>query len=137
MAYVLWALVGLALIAAEMAVGTFHLLVLGLAALCVAGAAYLFEVPTVTQFVLASGIAVAGVLLVEILRKRRRLDQSDGRDPDRGNPVEVRNLSPLRVQYRGALWAAELEQQDVNLQLPLYVAAIRDNTVFLSNKRHA
>lgn len=135
MSYGLWSIVGLVLIAAEMLVGSFHLLVLGLAALCVAGAAYFFGVPSGIQFALAGGIALAGILLVEILRKRGRFAKSDGGDPDRGNPVEIVSHAPLRVRYRGVLWAAEQARQDVSLDLPLYVVTIRDNTVFLSNTR--
>ena len=61
--YLLWAIAGIVLIIVEMLTGTFYLLVLGIAALAAAGAAWLGQSFWV-QAVVTAAVTIAGVILV-------------------------------------------------------------------------
>ena len=110
--YVLWIVAGFVLVAAELITGTFYLLVLGVAAFAGALAAYLGASDFV-QAILASGVGVAGVFLVNHLRRSRKDLAPGSNNMDLGQPVffeswtnEAARLA--RVKYRGASWDAHV-----------------------------
>jgi membrane protein implicated in regulation of membrane protease activity len=106
-----WVLTGV-LVAAELATGTFHLLMLALGAAAGALAAHAGLGPT-AQMVCAALVA-GGASLTWSLRQRRtrsRLaaDADPDVNPDIGRDVHVDSWDAegtARVQYRGAAWSA-------------------------------
>ena len=66
-AYLLWVIAGIILIIVEMLTGTFYLLVLGIAALTAAAAAW-FGQSFWVQAVVTAAVAVAGVILINRYR---------------------------------------------------------------------
>ena len=68
-AYLLWLIIGIVLIIVEMTTGTFYLLVLGIAALAAAAAAW-FGQSFWVQAVITAAVAVAGVVLVNRYRSK-------------------------------------------------------------------
>src|SRR3954469_26023411 len=103
-----WVILGLALVIAELVTGTFYLLVLGLAAFGGAGAAW-FGLAFGPQIVMVAAVAAIGCYAVHVHRARNR-----GRKMapiDAGKPAtfdtwidEAARLA--RVNYRGAGWDA-------------------------------
>ena len=110
--YVVWLIMGLALIAAELVTGTFFLLVLGVAALTGSLAAY-FGADFFAQAVLACVVCVAGVFMVNHWRNKKKDAAPGSNNIDYGQSVVFeswRNESARigRVQYRGASWDAHV-----------------------------
>ena len=109
-AHLLWLIVGIVLIAAELATGTFYLLFLGLAALVAAAVAFLGASLWI-QASVAAACAVAGVLWVQ--RHRRSSTQAPMPSLDLGQPVSFDSWSSqadrlARVKYRDAHWDARI-----------------------------
>jgi membrane protein implicated in regulation of membrane protease activity len=106
-----WAILGLALVIAELLTGTFYLLMLGVAAFGAAAAAWLalgFE-PQIIVFALVAG---AGCYGVHAWRARNRGAQMA--PIDAGNPATFESWIDepgrlARVRYRGAPWDARVE----------------------------
>jgi membrane protein implicated in regulation of membrane protease activity len=109
--YLVWLIVGVALIVAELLTGTFYLLVLGIAALVASAVAH-FGGTFLVQVLIAGAIAVAGVLWI---RTRKRASTTPKMQPlDVGHPVTLdswvnRDGARARVKYRDALWDAVVE----------------------------
>jgi membrane protein implicated in regulation of membrane protease activity len=106
----LWLTIGIVLIAAELAMGTFYLLILGLAALVAAAVAFLGASLWI-QASVAAACAVAGVLWVR--RYRRSSTQAPMPSLDLGQPVSFDSWSSqsdrlARVKYRDAHWDARI-----------------------------
>ena len=111
--WLIWVVIGFALVIAELLTGTFYLLVLGVgffaAALCAwLGANFLI------QAVVGSGVALVGAWLVHHWHSRNQLSDG-GRSNllDRGQPVVLERWTNQpagigRVKYRGASWDARL-----------------------------
>ncbi|WP_085315918.1 NfeD family protein [Derxia lacustris] len=120
-----WGLVALGLMALEMAVGTFYVLMLALGA----GAAALVALTgagTVVQSLVAAAVASSAVLL---LRRRRARSGRGATDLglDLGQPVEVAawNAGLARVHYRGSEWEAELAHGEPAAAGPHHIVAVR------------
>jgi membrane protein implicated in regulation of membrane protease activity len=110
-AYIAWVAAGLILVIAELLTSTFYLLVLGLAALVAGGVAWAGGAFWL-QAVVGAGVAVAGVLWVNRVRRARQGDQMPSLDL--GQPVTLdewvnRADRLARVKYRDALWDARIE----------------------------
>lgn len=110
-AYVFWVVAGLILVIAELITNTFYLLVLGLAALVAGGVAWLGAAFWL-QSLVGAGVAIAGVLWVNRVRRARRGTQMPSLDL--GQPVTLdewvsRADRLARVRYRDALWDARIE----------------------------
>jgi membrane protein implicated in regulation of membrane protease activity len=109
--YLVWLIVGVALIVAELLTSTFYLLVLGIAALVASAVAH-FGGTFLVQVLIAGAIAVAGVLWI---RTRKRASTTPKMQPlDVGHPVTLdswvnRDGARARVKYRDALWDAVVE----------------------------
>ncbi len=137
--YLWWAVVGIALVVVEVLTGTFYLLVIGIAAFAGAAASYLgysFWVQTV----LAAGVAVVGVILVNRYRITQAATPS-GNQLDTGQSVVFESwLSEpdrtARVRYRDATWEARvLDAVPVRAGQALYIQRIDGNTLYVSAAR--
>ena len=113
-AYLIWVVLGFALIIIEMLIGTFYLLVLGIGAFAGGLAAWLGAAFFV-QVLSASAVSMTGLVFVDRWRKaeslRNRARDTASNALDVGQPVqfeawvdEAQRLA--RVNYRGALWDA-------------------------------
>jgi len=139
-AYLLWLLLGLALVIVELLSGTFYLLVLGVATFGAGAAAWLgsgFPVQVVT----AVAVAGIGAYFVHAYRARNAAQQMA--PIDAGQPASFESwvdqqAGLARVRYRGASWDARLEG-DAALQpgALLYVLAAEGNTLRVTSRRPA
>lgn len=132
--YLLWVVTGIALIIIEMLTGTFYLLVLGIAALAAAAAAYLGQSFWV-QAVTVAAVAVVGVMLIK--RFRGAAQPASGQRLDIGQAVmldawisEADGLA--RVQYRNAQWEAQVTGERVPDGKVFYIHAVDGNTLLVS-----
>lgn len=131
-AYLLWVIAGISLIIVEMLTGTFYLLVLGIAALAAAAAAW-FGLSFWVQAVVTAAVAVAGVMMI----KRLRGKSVKGAALDVGQSVtldswisEVDGLA--RVKYRNGQWDAEVFGERVPGGKVFYIHAVQGNTLRVS-----
>jgi len=133
--YVVWALVGLALVIVEVLTGTFYLVVLGVACFGAAGVALArFGFPA--QVVVAAVVASVGVYLVHAYRVRNRAEQMTS--IDQGQPARFEawvdeNALLARVRYRGASWDARVDSGGaLESGVVLYVVNTDGNTLTVS-----
>jgi len=112
--YVIWFGLGLVLVAAELATGTFYLLMVAIG-FAAGGLAALGGLGTVAQLVVAAIVGAAATLAMRQLRAGQRDETPDStHNPnlniDIGQSVEVDawHKGRARVQYRGAAWDAQL-----------------------------
>ena len=111
--WVLWVIVGIVLIIAELVTGTFYLLVLGVGAFAAAGVSWA-GANALVQALAGGGVAIGGAVLVHHWHAVHRMaDEGRANFLDRGQPVvlegwanEAANLA--RVKYRGASWDARV-----------------------------
>ena len=139
-AYLVWLLLGLALVIVELITGTFYLLVLGVAAFgagAVAWAGAAFPVQ-----VIAAGVVVGvGVYFVHAYRARNTAQQMA--PIDAGQPANFEGwvdqaAGLARVRYRGASWEARIEAGEAPQPgALLYVHATEGNTLKVSARRPA
>jgi len=132
--YLLWAVTGIMLIIIEMLTSTFYLLVLGIAALVAAAAAWLGYSFWV-QAVIIVAVAVAGVILVK--RYRSKIQTPPGQGFDIGQIVmldswisEADGLA--RVNYRNAQWEARVTGERIPDGKVFYIHAVDGNTLHVS-----
>lgn len=132
--YLLWAVTGIVLIIIEMLTGTFYLLVLGIAALAAAAAAYLGQSFWV-QAVTVAAVSVLGVILIK--RFRGTVQPAADRGLDIGQTVmldawisEADGLA--RVKYRNAQWEAQVTGERVPGGKVFYIHAVDGNTLRVS-----
>jgi len=133
-AYLLWAVAGIVLIIVEMLTGTFYLLVLGIAALIAAGAAW-FGLSFWVQAVVTAAVTVAGVMLVN--RYRSRSAPASKRSLDIGQSVTLESWISeadglARVNYRNAQWEARVTGDRVPDGRVFYIHAVEGNTLVVS-----
>lgn len=107
----LWWALAVALGIAELATGSFYMLVLAAAAAS-AGIVAFLDFGLTAQFICAAVVSAGGAVLVRRLRGRA---EAAHRNPDVnldiGQPVDVAQWNAdgrARVSYRGALWDVEL-----------------------------
>ncbi len=133
-AYLLWALAGIALIIVEMLTGTFYLLVLGVAALAAAGAAW-FGQSFWVQAVVTAAVAVAGVLLINRFRGKSLPASQQALDVGQSVTLEswISEADGLaRVNYRNAQWEAQVVGERVAGGTVFYIQAVEGNTLSVS-----
>ncbi len=111
--YLIWGLAGFALIIAEVMTGTFYLLVIGIAALVGALAAWLGASLWI-QVVVAVAVASMGTRYVHLWWQKQHDKGSSADDLDAGQMVTldawVNQAAGLaRVKYRGSTWDAKVE----------------------------
>jgi len=135
-----WAIVGLALVIAELLTGTFYLLMLGVAAFGAALAAY-FGLAFWPQIVVAAVVAAAGCYGVHAYRARNKAAQMPSIDA--GMPASFEHwIDPAarlaRVRYRGASWDARVDGTEaLESGSALYVVNTNGNTLQVAAKRPA
>jgi membrane protein implicated in regulation of membrane protease activity len=136
--YLVWMLIGFALVIVELLSGTFYLLMLGIAAFGGAAVAYLghgFE----AQIILAAVIAAAGCYGVHVYRAKNSKEQM--KSVDAGQPANFENWVDeggglARVRYRGASWDAHIEGAGVLEEgALLYVEGLEGHTLKVSRRR--
>ncbi|MBI3147689.1 MAG: NfeD family protein [Betaproteobacteria bacterium] len=136
--YLLWAIVGFALVIAELVTGTFYLLVLGVAALIAAVVAFLGAAFWL-QAVVGAAVALIGVYLVHYWRQRNPVDAKGSNDLDRGQPVVfeswVDQASGIaRVKYRGSTWDARIDSAATETET-LYITGQQNGQLLVSANR--
>lgn len=138
--FIVWLVGGFILVIAELATGTFYLLVLGVAAFA-GGAVAWFGGDFRAQAVVSGAGAVAGVLLVRHFRRGAR--SAPMRGIDVGQPANFESWidqasGQARVKYRDALWDAHVAGDAAGQPgETLYVTAIDGNTLKVSKTRPA
>jgi membrane protein implicated in regulation of membrane protease activity len=138
-AYWIWWIVGAALVAVELLVGTFYLLVIGVAVACGGVAAWL-GAPAPLQWLIAGALGVVGTM--GLRRWKRRLMAKTPQQPglDIGAQVQVMTWGPertARVSYRGSSWDAELAAPDTPQAETMYISAMRGSVLILVDRRPA
>jgi len=132
--YLLWAVAGIVLIIIEMLTGTFYLLVLGIAALAAAAAAYLglsFWVQAVT----VAAVSVIGVILIKRFRGTDQAVADQGLDIGQAVTLEawISETDGLaRVKYRNAQWEAQVSGDRMPGGKVFYIHAVDGNTLRVS-----
>lgn len=127
-----WFLLGLFLLALEMATGTFYLLVLAIAT--VAGGLIAWAgAGNAAQFIMCAVTAMVGVLMLRKWKSaagRDRLDEG----LDIGQPVKIlvwHADGTARVLYRGAEWDAECAAGHEPHPASMQIAAVRGSVLVL------
>jgi len=138
--HVWWAVIGIALIIAELATATFYLLVIGVAALAGAAMSY-FNFPFWAQALVAVAVATVGVGFAARFRAAKTSPASAGLDVGQSVVLDtwVSEKDRLaRVRYRDALWdALVLDAQSVDAGDVLYIHNVAGNTLHVSKARTA
>jgi membrane protein implicated in regulation of membrane protease activity len=108
-----WAILGLALVIAELLTGTFYLLMLGVAAFGAAAAAWLgIGFGFGAQILVFAVVSAAGCYAVHAHRARHGARQMESIDAGKPATFESWIDEPARlarVRYRGAPWDARVE----------------------------
>lgn len=110
---VCWLVAGLLLVGVDMLLGTFYLLVMGLAAGCGALAAW-SGLSAGWQFSIFAVATIVGSLIVQRFRSVNSSESDALQQPDVGQTITVKKWNDdgtAQVSYRGALWTAYTEQQ--------------------------
>jgi membrane protein implicated in regulation of membrane protease activity len=134
--YIYWFLLALALIALEMATGTFYLLMLAIA-MAVGGLAALLGAGVTWQLALSALMVIAGTIVLRRW-KGTQVKEVSSASLDIGQPVKVikwNDNGSARVFYRGAEWDAEPESADVPHDETLYIAAVRGSSLILTHRK--
>ncbi len=132
--YLLWAVTGIVLIIIEMLTGTFYLLVLGIAALAAAAAAYLGQSFWV-QAVTVAAVSVLGVILIKRFRGKDQPASVQGLDIGQAVTLEAWISEPdglARVKYRNAQWEAQVSGDRTPGGRVFYIHAVDGNTLRVS-----
>lgn len=134
--YIYWFLVALVLLMAEMATGTFYMLVLSIA-LAVGGGAAFFNLGVPLQLMFSAAAGIVGIILLRRAKAARPAEASS-QNFDIGQPVQViawHEDGTARVHYRGAEWDAEPESADMPRAATLYIKAMRGSTLILTQHK--
>ena len=132
-----WLIAAGVLIAAELFIGSpmFVLLILGVAALFASIVAW-FDAPMWAQLLVATLACIAGYVVVVRLKKHEPVGATIPLDS--GGRVElVKVLSNLRaeVNYRGAVWTADLDRPELDWNGPLYVKEVRGTSLVVTSEK--
>ena len=136
--YLVWALLGLALVVVELLTGTFYLLMLGVACFGAAGAAWL-GAGFPLQCVIAGLVAAAGCYGVHLWRHRNQGEQMPS--VDAGQPASFESWVDesarlARVRYRGTSWDAKIEgAEPLAAGAMLYVNQLQGSTLSVTTQR--
>jgi membrane protein implicated in regulation of membrane protease activity len=132
-----WAIVGIALVIAELITGTFYLLVIGIAALAGAAVAYA-HYSFWTQAIVAAIVALIGVILVTRFRKIQVASPNVSLDIGQSVVLDAwvnERERRARVRYRNALWDAKvLDAQGAEAGRTLYIRDIVGNLLHVSTQ---
>ena len=137
--YLLWAIAGFVLIIVELLSGTFYLLVLGIAALVGAVAAY-FGAALWVQAVMAAAAALIGIYVVRGWWSIRPKAGHSSNSLDIGQTVVLESwvnqaAGMARVTYRGSNWDAKVDATAaVNVNDVLVIKAQENGVLHVSAK---
>jgi membrane protein implicated in regulation of membrane protease activity len=134
--HVYWLLLALGLLMAEMATGTFYMLVLSVA-FAIGGVAALLGLGEALQLMLSAAAGITGILFLR-RAKAARPAKASSQNFDIGQPVQViawREDGTARVHFRGADWDAEPESADTPHAATLYIKAMRGSTLILTQHK--
>ncbi len=111
--YLLWAIAGFVLVIVELVTGTFYLLVLGIAALAAALAAYLGAAFWI-QAIVAAAVALIGIYIVRSWWSTHPRSGHSSNSLDIGQTVVLQSwvnqaAGMARVNYRGSDWDAKVD----------------------------
>ena len=132
--YTIWFLLALAILTAEMATGTFYLLVLAIA-LAAGGLAALTGLELPTQITISAVIGIIGTLILRRI-KPSQTPSASNQNLDIGQPVRVVHKHEnglLRVAYRGAEWDAQLLAADTPTNATLFIQSVQGSKLVLSH----
>jgi membrane protein implicated in regulation of membrane protease activity len=136
--WLIWLITGFVLVIAELATGTFYLLVLGAAAFVGSLVAWLGGNELV-QVSVGGIVAIAGGLAVHHWHARNHAGKpGEGNFLDRGQPVILENWVDegghiARVKYRGAWWDARIPGEARPAPgTTLYIEAQEGNTLVVA-----
>lgn len=139
-ATLIWALVGIALVIAELLSGTFYLVILAIAAFAAAATAWLGQTFGV-QVLVAAVAAAIGVWQVYSYRIRNRAQQMPSIDAGQPATFEAwvdQQAGLARVRYRGASWDARFDPAETAEPGGLvYVLSTEGNTLRVSCRRQS
>jgi membrane protein implicated in regulation of membrane protease activity len=136
-AYVIWVLLGLALLVIEVMSGSLYLLMFGLGALAAALAAWLrFEF--VVQALLAGVVALIGSVLVHRWHRSRPHNPNASNALDQGQLVQFERWLDqaqglMRVNYRGTQWDARAAKGLAETSV-LYITGQDGQTLLVGSK---
>jgi membrane protein implicated in regulation of membrane protease activity len=134
--YVYWIVLALILLGAEMATGTFYMLVLSVA-VAIAGLAALAGWEPYIQMTIAGIAGVAGIVILRRIKSSRPAAANND-NLEIGQPVRVivwTENGTARVHYRGAEWDAEPESSHTPHEPTLYIKAMRGSTLILTHHK--
>jgi len=134
--HVFWLVAALILLGAEMATGTFYMLVLSIA-MAISGIAALAGCEPYVQISLAGIAGIVGIVILRRIKSARPNDVVNA-SLDIGQPVRVINWyenGKARVHYRGAEWDAEPESSHTPHETTLYIKAMRGSTLVLTHHK--
>lgn len=135
--WLIWLIVGFVLVIAELATGTFYLLVIGAGAFVGSAVAGLGGNELV-QAAVGGIVAVAGVVLVHHWQGRNRGKPGEGNLLDRGQAVVLEEWVDegghiARVKYRGASWDARVPPESHPAPgTTLYIEGQEGNTLVVA-----
>lgn len=139
-ATLIWALVGIALVIAELLSGTFYLVILAIAAFAAAATAW-FGQPFGVQVLVAAVAAALGVWQVYSYRIRNRAQQMPSIDAGQPATFEAwvdQQAGLARVRYRGASWDARFDPVEAPEPGGLvYVLSTEGSTLRVSGRRQS
>jgi len=135
-----WAVIGLVLVIAELLSGTFYLLMLAVAAFGAAAAAHLGQ-PFATQSMVAAVLGIAGCYGVHLYRAKsstKRMAPLDAGMPASFESWLDASARLARVRYRGASWDARVEGNEaIEPGTTLFVLSADGNTLKVAKNRAA
>ena len=137
--YVWWAVVGIGLIIVEMMVGTLILLVLGLAALAGAAAAW-FGFSFWVQALIAAALAATGMIVASSLKKKKVAGDKYEASLDIGHTVTLDSWvseadGVAKVRYRNATWDAKVIGPRTPGGTVFYICAMDGSTLHISSNK--
>jgi membrane protein implicated in regulation of membrane protease activity len=138
--WLVWGVLGLVLVIAELLSGTFYLLMLGVAAFGAAASAGL-GLAFAAQSIVFSVVSVLGCYAVHAYRAKNKAQQMA--PIDAGMPATFESWVDAgarlaRVRYRGASWEARVEgAEPIEPGATVYVLATDGNTLKVAKTRPA
>lgn len=143
--WMIWFVAACVLVIAEMATGTFYLLMIAIGT-AVGGIAALAGVNGTWQCVIAAIVAAIATAALHRSRFGRSVNIDASRDPnvnlDIGQTVEVRewlhttnSAGNARVMYRGALWDIELAPGGEAIAGSFVIQEVRGSCLIVTNQR--
>lgn len=135
--FLVWAIIGFALVIAEVASGTFYILVLGLTAFVAAAVAW-FGASFAVQVIVAVTFGLLGCILVSWLRRRAAVPVMRGLDEGQIVKLDawVSRIDRLvKVRYRDTMWDARIvDGGDGEVGDVFYIVAMRGNNLEIAKK---